>query len=267
LFVVLGAAVLHVALRILGWTTRKRFIDGEDLLGRFARGEPVILAFWHGRMAMMGFAYHGRKACIMNSQHRDGELITRAIRRFGIEVVRGSSTRGWVGGMKGLLQAQRRGCDLVVVPDGPRGPRCRAKSGVVQLARATGLPIYPVSYAASRSRTLRRSWDWLMLPLPFTRVNYVVEAPVRIGRGATKSEMEEARLTLEARLNRATRRADESVGVAFRASEEYIGEAGQPDLARVARETRSDRTRHDGSAQALEAAGTVCTSGEQGGGE
>jgi lysophospholipid acyltransferase (LPLAT)-like uncharacterized protein len=222
LLVSVGGAALFLALRLLGWTTRKTFVDADELLGRFARGEQVILSFWHGRMVMMPFAYRGRRACIMNSRHRDGELISRAIQRLGIEVVRGSSTRGWVGGLKGMLDAHRRGRDLVVVPDGPRGPRCRAKSGVIQLARATGVPIYPVAYAASRFRVLRRSWDWLSIPLPFARVAYVVGAPLRVPREATADEVEAQRSELERRLCEGVRRADRACGIAPELTEAYL---------------------------------------------
>lgn len=222
IFVRLAGALLYVALRFLGLTTRKRYDDRYGLRLRMAAGEPVILAFWHGRMAMMPFAYSGRGACIMNSAHRDGALISEAVRRFGIEVVEGSSTRGWVGGLRGLLAAHARGRDLVVVPDGPRGPRCRAKSGVLQLARATGTPIYLVSYGASRAWTIRRSWDWLLVPAPLARIHYAVEQPIEVPREASAEELEALRLELEERLNRATRRADAAAGVAASKTEEYI---------------------------------------------
>jgi lysophospholipid acyltransferase (LPLAT)-like uncharacterized protein len=221
-FLSVGGFVLALAMRVIGLTARKRFVGEEQLDRRFAAGEQVILAFWHGRMVMMPFAYRGRGACIMNSRHRDGELISRAIRRFGIEVVRGSSTRGWIGGLKGLLAAHARGRDLVVVPDGPRGPRCRAKSGVIQLGRSTGTPIFPVSHSASRAWVLRRSWDWLSIPQPFSRVTYVVADPIVVSRDATPEDMERLRAELERRLNDATRRADAAVGRTPHESDAFV---------------------------------------------
>jgi len=223
--VVVVGTLLYVVLKILGWTTRKRYVGPgvDELFARFASAEPSILAFWHGRMVMMPFAYRGAGACIMNSRHRDGRLISHAIHLLGIEVVRGSSTRGWVGGMKGLLAAHARGRDLVIVPDGPRGPRCRAKSGAVQLARATGAPIFPVAYGASRARTLSRSWDWLCIPMPGARITYVVERAIRVPRDASAEEIEAARSTLETRLNDAVRVADSAAGVAPARTFEYIG--------------------------------------------
>lgn len=203
------AALAFCALWLLGKTARKRFLYGEELFARWQRGEQIILAFWHGRILMMVFGYHGPKACVMNSSHRDGEIITRVLKRFGTNAVRGSSTRGWTGGLKGMLAAHRQGYDLLVVPDGPRGPREQAKPGVVQLARATGAPIFPVTYGAAWKITIK-SWDRLTIPLPFSRVSYVAGSPILVPRDATPEVMEDKRRELEETLISITKIADVS---------------------------------------------------------
>jgi lysophospholipid acyltransferase (LPLAT)-like uncharacterized protein len=200
------------ALWLLGKTTRKRYVGGDELVAHWQRGEQVILTFWHSRILLMPFPYRtygGRNACIMNSIHRDGEIITRVIKRFGIKAVRGSSTRGWMGGLKGMLEAYRQGSDLIVVPDGPRGPRQQAKPGVLQLARATGAPIFPVTYGAAWKHTVR-SWDRLLIPFPFSPVLYVVGQPIRVPPDASPELMEEKRQELEATLLAITDQADSS---------------------------------------------------------
>lgn len=195
------------ALRTVGWTIRKQYSGGEELLACWERHQQVILAFWHSRILFMPFPYQGRKGCIMNSIHRDGEIITRVIKRFGISAVRGSSTRGWMGGLKGMLEAYRHGYDLIVVPDGPRGPRYQAKSGVLQLARATGAPIFPITCSAAWKLTVP-SWDQLIIPLPFSRVRYVAGAKILVPPDASPALMEEKRQALENSLMRITNEAD-----------------------------------------------------------
>jgi lysophospholipid acyltransferase (LPLAT)-like uncharacterized protein len=195
------------ALRTLEWTIRKHYVGGEELLVRWERHQQVIVAFWHSRILFMPFPYQGRKGCIMNSIHRDGEIITRVIKRFGISTVRGSSTRGWMGGLKGMLEAYRHGYDLIVVPDGPRGPRYRAKPGVLQLARATGAPIFPVTCSAAWKLTVP-SWDELMVPLPFSRVHYVAGPQILVPPDASPTQMEEKRQELENSLIHITNEAD-----------------------------------------------------------
>jgi lysophospholipid acyltransferase (LPLAT)-like uncharacterized protein len=97
-----------------------------------------------------------------------------------------------------------------VVPDGPRGPRYVVKPGVIHLARATGAPIVPVTYAASRMRQLH-SWDRLIIPLPFCRVLYVIGEPLRVPRDADDRDLEAMRCELEGRLNTITQAADAEV--------------------------------------------------------
>jgi len=99
------------------------------------------------------------------------------MRHLGIRAVRGSGTRGWIGGLRGLLAARTRGEDIAIVPDGPRGPRRKAKSGAVQLARGTGLPLVVVG-AATRPVHRLASWDRMQLPWLFARVGLVVSAPL-----------------------------------------------------------------------------------------
>jgi lysophospholipid acyltransferase (LPLAT)-like uncharacterized protein len=196
-----------LVLWVLGATTRKQRLGGDELLDRWQRGEQVILAFWHGRILLMSFAYRGQKACVMNSVHRDGEIITRVLQRFGVNAVRGSSTRGWMSGLKGMLDAYQQGHDLLVVPDGPRGPCYQAKSGVIQLARATGAPIFPAAYSAAWKTTVG-SWDRLLIPFPFSRVLYVVGEPIYVPREATNEEIEAKRQELETTLVTITTQAD-----------------------------------------------------------
>ncbi|MCK6554103.1 lysophospholipid acyltransferase family protein [Candidatus Binatia bacterium] len=210
----LGPRAISGGLRLLQLTVRVELLRAEALLRRWESREQSIIAFWHNRLVMMPIPYRGGKLCIMNSQSRDGEIATRALARWGIHSVRGSASRGGARGFLQLVRAYRDGYDLAVVPDGPRGPRYVAKAGVIHLARVTGAPIYPVSFAATRRRRLR-SWDRLILPLPFARVVYVVGEPLHVPREATDDEVEGLRAELEARLNAITREAEARVGNAF----------------------------------------------------
>ncbi len=202
-FVPFLAWLIAGVLLLLKVTTRRRVIGGERLFAHWVRGEQVILAFWHEQLVMMPFPYRGPRACIMVSRHRDGELIARAVQPFGVVTVRGSSTRGWSGGLKNMLRVFRAGADLAFATDGPRGPRYVAKSGVVQVARVTGAPIYPIAATARWSARVG-SWDRLIIPFPGTRIVYAVGEPLRVTRDAGPAEIESARLALERELTRLT---------------------------------------------------------------
>lgn len=206
----IGPFLASAALRALGWTLRLRLLDDPNLFGRLERGEKVIVAFWHDRLLVMPLFVRGIPVCALASQHRDGEIATRALAAWGVHIVRGSATRGAVGGFLRLVHAFRSGYNLAVAPDGPRGPRHSAKPGVIHLAKATGAPIFPVSYAASRFVRMG-SWDRLMIPLPFARVTLVIGDPLDVPRRAEETELEEQRRVLESRLAELGRRAEDDL--------------------------------------------------------
>ena len=138
----------------------QRGYEPVDALYREKRS--IILAFWHAQQLMIPFGYRGPGSHVLISQHGDGEIIARIIARFGHEAVRGSSTRGGAGALRSLIKLGRSGKDVVVTPDGPKGPRQVAKLGVIQLAKATGLPIVPLGFACSKKNSSRAgiaSWS------------------------------------------------------------------------------------------------------------
>ena len=83
-------------IRALGHTWRVRITD-EKYVDESAKLAPATLfAFWHGRMLPLAYHYRDRlrKAYVLASAHRDGELMGQTIRFLGFGHFRGSSTRG-----------------------------------------------------------------------------------------------------------------------------------------------------------------------------
>ncbi|MFO0773124.1 MAG: lysophospholipid acyltransferase family protein [Nitrospiraceae bacterium] len=146
-----GAAVL----RGLAASIRMERRGAEVMDTYYARGTSMIFAFWHSRQLMMPFAYRGRQIHVLISQHRDGEIIARLISRFDFRAVRGSSTRGGARALRELIRVGREGKDLCVTPDGPKGPAQVAQAGAIELAKATGLPIVPVTFSCSKKNSSR----------------------------------------------------------------------------------------------------------------
>jgi len=173
-----------------------------------AKGERIIFAFWHGRLLMMPFAYPGKPLATLISQHRDGEYISRIAVVFGSRVIRGSASRGGVRAFKQMILALKEGFNLVITPDGPRGPRAKVKSGVIELAKLTGAPIVTVTFSAARRRSLK-SWDAFLIPLPFSRAVYIWGDPIYVEPTATKEEMAKYQDILAERLDLLTMKADE----------------------------------------------------------
>ena len=196
-----------LVLRFLALTIRKKVFFSERPQKFWDQGQHIIAAFWHQRLLMMPFLPHRGKVGMLISQHRDGEFIARAVKLFGVDSVRGSTTRGGLAALRGMIRFFRKGGNLAVTPDGPQGPKHTVQIGVVELARQTGAPIVPVTYSASRCKVFG-SWDNFILPLPFCRVAYVWGEPLFVSQEIDKDGLEENRLLLQERMRRNTDEAD-----------------------------------------------------------
>jgi lysophospholipid acyltransferase (LPLAT)-like uncharacterized protein len=199
-------------IRLVWATSRWHWVGREQIQERIDRRLPTLCCFWHGRILMMPKAWIGEGPFhMLISGHRDGRLIARVIRHFDLSTVVGSSSRGALGAMRGLAQKLRDGAWAAITPDGPRGPRMRAQAGVVAIARLGGAPILPVAYSTTRAIELR-SWDRMLVPLPFGRGVFVLGAPIEIPADADPQTLEALRRQVEDALVACTRRADEICG-------------------------------------------------------
>jgi lysophospholipid acyltransferase (LPLAT)-like uncharacterized protein len=227
----LAAALLAFYIRLVYWTSRFEIEGSEHLTPLTDAGKPFLACFWHGRLMMMAYAWRRpERMHLLVSPHADGLLIARTMRRFRTEAMMGSSSRGGAAGLRALIQAGRAGRHLVITPDGPQGPRMRAKSGAVAAARAAALPIVPATYAVSRRKVLG-SWDRFIIALPFSRGVILIGAPIDAAAG----EPDSVRLALEERLNHLCEQADRRVGV------EPILPAGRDEKRRPHRERGEQR--------------------------
>jgi lysophospholipid acyltransferase (LPLAT)-like uncharacterized protein len=199
----------------LGWlyarfvflTSRIEHDTAPETAALLREGKSWLGALWHGRLLIMCHAirreptYH-----VLISGHSDGRLISRLIGFFGAETVVGSSSKGGSQGLRNTLRSLRAG-PVVFTPDGPRGPRMRAKAGIVKAAQLSGRPLIAAGISATRVRILK-SWDRFMVPLPFGRIVVLWSAPMTIPRQADDAELETLRQKLEEELNRLTAEAD-----------------------------------------------------------
>lgn len=204
----LAASYLRVIHNTTRWTVICPPVTHDFLL----RHDPAIACFWHGRMMLMRAAVSSdRKVHILISGHRDGLLISRAVTRLGAVAVEGSSRRGGASALRAIQRLLARRALVAITPDGPRGPRMRAKAGAIKAAQLSGAPILPVSGAISRRRILA-SWDRFCLGLPFSEGIIVWGEPIEVPRDADAAAVEALRLRLEATLNELTVEADRHFG-------------------------------------------------------
>ncbi len=186
-------------------------VHGFERVDRLYRqGRHIIIAFWHGQQLMMPLAYRGPGARILISRSGAGEFATRVVKQFGFSTIRGSTTRGGSEALRQLIRAGRQGVDLVITPDGPRGPRHVVQPGVMALAKSTGMPIVPLTFACS-SKKACSSWDRFVVPYPFSRGMFLWGTPIWVDRSAGPEVMERTRRDVETALMTMSSEAEEMV--------------------------------------------------------
>jgi lysophospholipid acyltransferase (LPLAT)-like uncharacterized protein/class 3 adenylate cyclase len=196
----------------LVWRTSRFRIEPEDFYERVAPEQPVIIAFWHGQHFMAPFLRRQHRVKVLISRHGDGELNAIAAERLGLGVVRGSgddarrfNLKGGFAAFRTMLRTLDDGWNMALTADIPKTSRV-AGLGIVTLARESGRPIYPASFATSR-RIVLNNWDRSEINLPLSRGAIVMGAPIRVPRDADAQTLEVARKALELALNTTTERA------------------------------------------------------------
>jgi lysophospholipid acyltransferase (LPLAT)-like uncharacterized protein len=197
-----GAWLLHFWMATLHHQGRRLANHGLP-----RRGKPrAIYITWHEYLLLPLYVCANTDMCFLLSRSSDGQLLSAALRHFGIAEVSGSAANGGVKALLRLMRAAQR-LHLGLIPDGPRGPRRKIKPGLIYLAAQTGLPIIPIGFAYNRPWRLK-SWDCFALPRPFSRAASVVSDAVHVPKQAGKQELEAYRRLVEDKLEQATSLAE-----------------------------------------------------------
>jgi lysophospholipid acyltransferase (LPLAT)-like uncharacterized protein len=182
-----------------------------DHYGVFASPPPqVIFAVWHNRLAISMRTWQWvRKrvpaaglVALISASH-DGGVLSRALKYFDVEAVRGSSSRRGAQALLELTSWIERGYHVAITPDGPRGPRYAVRDGVIALAQVTGLPIVPVS-SHVKGKICTKSWDRFQIPVPFARCEIRLGQLLTVPRDLTDSERKNVKSELQRRLTELT---------------------------------------------------------------
>ena len=201
------AVFISFYVRFCGFLTR--YIHGGDQKAReIDKKQRVIYAFWHNQQTFLLYPYRKQgKICVLVSQSKDGEYIAKALPKFKMQAVRGSTTRGGSAALRNLIDMAQEGYNPAITPDGPRGPIYNAHSGIIYLAQKTHLPIIAAGVACSHKFAVN-SWDKFQIPLPVGKCAVIYAPPLWVGEN---DDIEECRKKLTDYLNDATKKAREAV--------------------------------------------------------
>lgn len=153
------------------WHTSKKNFHTEGTISQ----DQSIVVCWHGELLLSSQAYRyfhkKQSASGIISRHFDGEMIARILMYFSITPLRGSSSKGARQVLLEAFRAVKKGDDLLVTPDGPRGPRHSISDGAIALAHKAKAPILIINYIPKAYWQLD-SWDKFVIPKPFSTVDF-----------------------------------------------------------------------------------------------
>ncbi|HME89107.1 MAG TPA: lysophospholipid acyltransferase family protein [Chthoniobacterales bacterium] len=186
-------------LKIWERTLRYRLEDRAGIVGAPVH-ENYIGGLWHNRLLIFPLVlrrfFSNRNGAALISASRDGDLLADAIHRFRYDVVRGSSSRLGASALLQLSNVLASKHDVVITPDGPRGPAYEVGPGIIFLAQKTGARVLPLNLEYSSCWRVK-SWDRFIIPRPFAEVRVIVGRPQQIRSTSNVEEFEAERLRLQ----------------------------------------------------------------------
>ncbi len=202
------SSLIYTLARGIGLTLRIKTVGWEA-----ARDIKVgkIYTGWHGRSMIPANFFKGRGVWAIISHSRDGEMQTRIFSKFGFQVIRGSSGRGGERALVESIRVLRKGDEMAITPDGPRGPSGVVQPGVMLMAKKTGCALIPVGSSARRAY-YAPTWDRYMIPWAFQRAVFVFLEPIYVPSDVDDEGMEQIRLKLQEQIHLAQAHADQMVG-------------------------------------------------------
>lgn len=162
---------------LLGKTWRVRFKTSEFCNPLADNGTARIFCFWHSNLLPMAYLLRGTGLTAIASLSKDGKRAGDLVKLWKNNVVFGSSSKGGFSALRQCLRILNSQKSVVITPDGPKGPREKAKPGVSQLSIISKAPVITISVLPSRAWYLN-SWDRFMIPKPFTKIDIVVGEPL-----------------------------------------------------------------------------------------
>ncbi len=200
---VLGKLVLWLWAK----STRMRILGEEDYRKLRKQGKPVIFLVWHGRIFIVPYFFRRRGIMPLISPSKDGEIAAQIMSRWGYRIIRGSSSHALIRVWSEMKRELQSGGELIIVPDGPRGPNRKMKLGALRLAQETGAILVPFTFSTLRKKFLR-SWDNFLIFYPFSRVVAMYGEHFTVNPGIEDDELEREREKIERFMVHMDERAD-----------------------------------------------------------
>ena len=206
----------YLYLKFVGLTTRWQVSGVKEAYEILDKHGSMIVIGWHGRTLEMPYFWNkSRPLNALVSPHRDGRLIVNILKKFGIGNISGSTNKNSTEAALELMRNLQQNNSIAIIPDGPRGPGMKLTMSPLFYAQKSGKPIIGITYSIAGAKIIEKSWDRMLVPLPFRRGMYSITEPFFIPAEAIAEELEKYRLQIETTLNELTWKLDREMGIPY----------------------------------------------------
>ena len=162
--------------------------------------QNFVLAFWHGTMLLPWYLHGNPSFAALTSKSKDGDLLTRILKKWSYEVVRGSSSVGGDVALGIMIDYAKNKYSIAITPDGPRGPRHKFKAGAVITAKKVNVPIV-LSGVGYKKRKVLKNWDKFEVPFFFSSAKIIYSDPIYVSKELDYDETSDVIEKCESELN------------------------------------------------------------------
>ena len=135
----------------------------EEYLNLLINNKANFVITWHGKIfiapmivkSLLKKINYKKQPCVLSSKHRDGKLASKTMAIFNFKEIFGSTINknklhqaqesGAVKSIMIIMREIKNGSSIHLAPDGPRGPLRKINSEIVNIAKKTDTPIFPVA--------------------------------------------------------------------------------------------------------------------------
>jgi lysophospholipid acyltransferase (LPLAT)-like uncharacterized protein len=192
-------------------STRMKIVGEEDYKRLREEGKPVVFLVWHGRIFIVPYFFRRRGIMPLISPSKDGEIAAQVMFRWGYKILRGSGSHAIIKAWSEMIKELQSGGELIIVPDGPRGPNREMKLGGIKLAQESGAVLVPFTFSTSKKKFLK-SWDKFLMFYPFSKVVAIYGEHFTVPPDLSENELEALRRKIERYLVELDERADKFFG-------------------------------------------------------
>jgi len=171
---IIAPPLIYATMRFLWLTASKKF----NYITPIEDTQHVCVC-WHNELLMSPQAYRvvhkTNRASAIISSHSDGSILANVLGYLNIRPLRGSSKKGAREVLLKAFKSIKSGEEVLITPDGPRGPRHSMSDGAIGIALKSQLPIFVMNYKAEKYWEMK-SWDRFVIPKPFTKVDFYIQS-------------------------------------------------------------------------------------------